>query len=163
MTIAAASCLVASVSLAQRVPCTTVLAELHRVERRGGLRGGDPGRIAKVLGTSPAWVEKCAAVYGRRMQSDLESQRRAEALERVWEEHEPEEVAREELVTEGDVVQAPAPYSDKARQRAFSMRRQDWEPYEHRPWGPNTGRQWSPYTVDRHRELPDDVPGIIRY
>ena len=54
--------------VAQRIPCTDVLRELHRVERYGALHGGDAGRIGKSLGTSADWVERCAEVYGRRLQ-----------------------------------------------------------------------------------------------
>ncbi len=156
-------CLVAEVSFAQRIPCGTVLRELHRVEVRGSTDGGDPGRIAKSLGTTSAWVEKCAAVYGRRLKTDLGARSRREAQERVWEEREPEEVAREERLTEGDVVVDPAPYRDKVRQRGFSRSKEDWEPYQHRAWGPNTGKQWSPYLVDPYRAAPDDVGGVVRH
>ncbi len=146
--------LIAEVSLAQKIPCGTVLRELHRVERRGAIDGGDPGRIAKSLRTTAAWVEKCAAVYGRRLQTDLDARSRRELQERVWEEHESEEVGREERATEGDVVVDPVPYRDKARQRGFSRREEDWSPYQHRAWSPDYGDEWSPQVVDPHRAAP---------
>lgn len=150
-------------SLAQRVPCQTVLHELHRIERRQNGRPANARRVAEMLGTKDTWVEKCASMYGRRLEMDFASAERRENQERRWEESEPEEVGREERATKGDVVMAPAPYRDKARQRGFTLGEQDWEPYQQRAWEPNAGRQWQPYIVDPHRSEPDDVPGLKRY
>ena len=146
--------------LAQKVPCTTVLRELHRAERFGALRGGDPGRIAKTLGTSADWVERCADVYGRRLQARAGGQRRAQR-ELAWESDEYEEVAAEEIETDGDVVVDPPRYRDKVRQREFTRRDEDWEPYTQDAWKPNTGKKWAPDVIDPHRAMPSDVDGLI--
>lgn len=160
-----------SASFAQRVPCTEVLRKLSRVEGVG-IRGADDShQVAKSLGTTSSWVEKCASLYGRRLRSRPGSRSRREAEERYWEQNEPEEIAREDRETDGDVIVDPAPYRDKARQRGFSLSKnldsfEDpehlWSPYEHQPWSPNTGKRWSPYPIDRHRTIPDDVPGLLR-
>ncbi len=148
-------------TLGQRLPCTTVLRELHKVEQLGGLRGGDPGRIAKTLGTTTAWVERCASAFGRRLQSPGSSERRRLQQEPLWESSEPDELAREELDTESDVLVNAVPYRDKARARGFNRNADDWRPFELQGWEPST-RQWSPYLYDPQRTKNDPVPGLVR-
>jgi len=139
-----------------------VLHQLQRSEIYGNLRGAEPSRVAKVLGTSVAWVEKCAAVYGRRLQGKRVPSERREARERAWESGESEEVGREELETAGDVIVDPVPYKDKQRQRALVQREDDWQPVQRDDWKPNTGKRWSPFLVDPFRTKPDYVPGMVR-
>ncbi len=146
---------------AQRIPCTKVLSELHRVERAGALHGGDPGRIAKSLGTTTAWVEKCAHSYGRRLQWRPRATQRRLLQEPVWEAEEVGEVGEEERETEDDILVNPIPYKDKERARAAMRRKQAWSPYEHGPWEVKN-KVWSPYLVDPHRTHPNDAPGLIR-
>lgn len=148
--------------LAQRVPCPEVVRALSRGEVRGRPRTASAQEVAKALGTSSAWVERCAVAYGRRVdRGELSSQGR-EVHERNWESREPEEIGREEKETADDVVVDALPYKDKARQRAFSRGEEEWAPAEADAWKPNTGRQWSPYISDPHRTMPDDVEGVIR-
>lgn len=148
-------------ALAQKVPCSKVLRRLNTAELKGDVRGADPRRVAIALGTSEAWVERCAAVYGRRLRLDSDEVRHREDYDPKWESDEVDETSREELETSGDVAYDPNPYRDKARQRAFLRNRRDWVPFEHTPWEPNTGHEWSPYIDDPMRMLEDDGMGRV--
>lgn len=153
---AALAVLATGVAWGQRVPCTTVLRELHRAERDGEFRGADARVVAVDLGTTSAWVAKCAAVYGRRLRGTSESAENREFLDSAWESREPDETAQEERETAGEVAVDPAPYRDGARQRAFLRSRKEWAPYEHPGWQPDTGHEWSPYIDDPHRTMDGD-------
>ena len=146
---------------ARKIPCTKVLSELHRVERFGALHGGDPGRIAKSLGTTTAWVEKCASTFGRRLQYRPRATQRRLLQEPIWESAEEEELGEEERETEDDILVNPIPYRDKVRARNAARRKQDWRPYEHGAWEIKN-KAWSPYLTDPHRSSPDDAPGLVR-
>lgn len=148
--------LATGVAWGQRVPCATVLRELHRAERGGTGRGADARVIAVDLGTTPAWVSKCAAVYGRRLTGTHESAENREFLDSAWESREPDELAQEERETAGEVAVDPAPYRDSARQRAFLRSRKEWAPYEHPGWQPDTGQEWSPFIDDPLRTMDGD-------
>lgn len=147
--------------LANKVPCATVLRRLQQVERVGDVRGADPRRVALSLGTSVAWVERCATAHGRRLRVGREEIRNPEVFAPRWESDEPEETASEELATEGEVAFAPNPYKDKVRQREFLRNRKDWRPFEHTPWQPNTGHEWYPYVEDPLRTMEDDGMGRV--
>lgn len=142
---------------AGQVPCAAVLKQLHRTEGRGDYRGADARRVARSLDTSVAWVEECAAVYGRRLRPGRAPRVNREEVDSFWEENEPEERAIEELETQGEVAFDPAPYRDRARQRGFMRNDREWAPYEHPEWAPNTGYKWSPYIDDPMRTLDDDL------
>lgn len=164
--VATAILMVAGVALpasGQKVPCPSVVREMHRIELRNGNRAPTAELVAKSLGTSAAWVERCAETYGRRLQVDELASDRRERYERDWESNEAEEVGREERETADDVVVDVIPrYRDKRRQRGFRANEQDWLPEEHDPWEPNAGRQWSPYLYDPYRTEPDDLEGVVR-
>jgi len=112
--------------------------------------------VAVDLGTTPAWVTRCAAVYGRRLRGASESSENREFLDSVWESRESDETSREERETAGEVAVAPAPYRDGARRRAFLRSRNDWAPYEHPAWQPDTGHEWSPFIDDPLRTMEGD-------
>jgi hypothetical protein len=152
----ASTILVATTAWGQRIPCTTVLRELHRAELRGEIRGADARRVALDLGTSTVWVAKCAAVYGRRLRGASEASESREFQDSYWESEELDETAREERETAGEVAIAPAPYRDSARQRGFLRNEKEWAPQEHSPWEPDTGHEWSPFIDDPFRTLRGD-------
>jgi hypothetical protein len=79
-------------SVAGRVSCALVLKEIDRVTGRRGNYRPDAARIARRLGVEPAWVHRCAQVYGRRLDGAvrLGDEEREDQQER-WEEVEPEE------------------------------------------------------------------------
>lgn len=161
MSLAVTVCAVAASApvLANNVPCATVLRKLQQVERGGDTRGADPRRVAISLGTSVAWVERCATVHGRRLRLGPEERRSREVFDPRWESDEPEETAREELETEGDVAFRPNPYKDKVRQREFLRNEREWQPFEKQPWEPHTGYAWEPFVDDPLRMYRDDGMG----
>lgn len=80
------------------VSCVQVISRVnHAVGKEGG-RLPDMSLIARHLGTSPAWVEHCMRVYGRRpKRPGLEAAEAHEERLEEFEEAEPEESAPEDV------------------------------------------------------------------
>lgn len=75
-----------------RVDCSEVISATNRQVRM--LHGGaaDMDQVAKKLGTSVAWVERCMIIYGRRpKRPGYESPGSRQAEIEKWESEEPEE------------------------------------------------------------------------
>lgn len=87
---------------AGQVACAGVMREVNgRISREKG-RAADLSDIAKRLGTSVPWVERCMRTYGRRpKRPSLESAEGREAVLEDYEENEPEESAREDVEEPG--------------------------------------------------------------
>lgn len=152
--------LVCSTALAQRIPCATVLHEMNRLRSARSPYANDADHLARRIGTSPLWVEKCASTYGRRVRMDpIDSDERVRREER-WESEEATEIAREELATQGDELTPAKRERDRARQRSMNQRKQDWETVEHKPWEIDDGREWSPFLYDHQREPVVKIPGL---
>lgn len=145
---------------ARRIPCGDVLHEMNYLRSVGSNRATKAEYLARRLDTSPLWIEKCAAMYGRQLdQAPMDSDARLRQEER-WEAEEPEEVSREELEARGDGMARDLHNEDRTRQRQMNQSAQNWEPTEHRPWEPNLGHIWSPYLYDLQREPRVKVPGL---
>jgi hypothetical protein len=81
----------------RRVPCDRVISQ---IDREG--HGVDESLIARSLGTSVAWVERCMLAYGRRPRGQGgESAESKENLMESWEQNEPEERGAEEIEEPG--------------------------------------------------------------
>ena len=136
-----------------RPDCAVILRSLHDVTGHNGARIPDPVKVAKRLGVDAAWVERCAASYGRRLKRH-EEERPVDTdspLIETREEQEYEEVGREEKETAGDkyftVIEEDE--LDRKRLKNFDAdSRMEWEPFETHEWEPNTGREWEPFLLD---------------
>lgn len=134
-----------------RPHCSQVLRELHR---RHGSDGAipDAARIATRLGTDSAWVEKCAATYGRRVKAKVRrpTENDSPALTAKIEEKEFEETAREERNQQANIVQGDLDnYKDRDRIRQIDPDSSaEWEPYITHEWRPYVGHEWAPYLLD---------------
>lgn len=85
-----------------RVPCTQVMSKVHQHVRLTRGHAADISEIAKQLGTSVPWVERCMLAYGRR--AERPGQETAEAREErleSFEEDEPEEAGLEDIQEPG--------------------------------------------------------------
>src|SRR5262245_5736027 len=124
-----------------RPDCAKVIREMHRV--RGHKRAPDAVKIAEHLDTDSAWVESCAASYGRRIKSskvpqapdveaDLREKREVEEFE---------ELSREEKAGLGERYVTIIENDDTDRKNLKNSRMTDsvneWEPYETHQWEPN--------------------------
>jgi hypothetical protein len=85
-----------------RIPCDQVMSRINREIGAEHGRAADLSLVAKRMGTSVAWVERCLTSYGRRAKRPgLESaEGREERLEK-FEEDEPEETFPEDVVEPG--------------------------------------------------------------
>jgi hypothetical protein len=134
-----------------RPDCAEVLRALHH--RPGDDEGKpDAAKIASKLGTDSAWVEKCAAAYGRRVKhkEPRPSEDDSQSLTAKVEEKEFEETAREERDQQANIVQGDLDnYKDRDRIREIDPDSSaEWEPYITHEWEPDTGHQWEPYILD---------------
>lgn len=140
-----------------RPDCTQVLRQLHRVGGRDGAGTPDAARIAAKLGTDSAWVERCAATYGRRVKPrDRKPSEAGAGLTAKAESREYEEVAKEERDMQENYAQGdPDDYKDRDRLRGIDPDSSaEWEPYLTHQWEPYVTHEWSPYILD------DDDPGV---
>ena len=103
---------------AWRVPCDSVMSEVHRETRTAKEAHVDISKVAARLKTSIAWTEHCMRAYGLRTQRPgVESaEGREEELE-SFEEDEPEETAAEDTEEEG----AANPKLHPQRQRLLKI------------------------------------------
>ncbi|MFN8643155.1 MAG: hypothetical protein U0802_16410 [Candidatus Binatia bacterium] len=140
-----------------RPDCAAVLHQLHRTGGRDGAGTPDADRIAAKLGTDGAWVEHCAAAYGRRVKPHERKQtENDEGLTAKAESREYQEVAREERGEPENYAQGdPDNYKDRDRLRGIDPDSSaEWEPYLTHEWSPYVTHEWSPYILD------DDDPGV---
>jgi hypothetical protein len=144
-----------------RPDCAAVVRQLNKVSGRNGSETPDPARIASKLGVDPAWVERCALSYGRRVKRHhpkrADGERDEEGLTAKREEQEYEELAREERDQQANQVQ------EDLRSGVYATRRggaivpdssAEWEPYITHEWQPKTTHEWMPFIRD------DDDPGF---
>ena len=140
-----------------RPDCTEVLRQLHRAGGRDGAGTPDASRIATKLGTDSAWVERCAASYGRRVKPhEPKRGEGGEGLTAKAESREYEEVAREERGEPENYAQGdPDNYKDRDRMRGVDPDSSaEWEPYLTHEWSPYVTHEWTPFILD------DDDPGV---
>jgi hypothetical protein len=140
-----------------RPDCAQVLRQLHRVGGRDGAGTPASARIAAKLGTDSAWVERCAATYGRRVKPrDRKVTEGDEGLTAKAESREYEETAREEYHEDENYAQGdPDDYKDRDRQRGINPDSSaEWEPYLTHEWAPYVTHEWAPFLRD------DDDPGF---
>ncbi len=87
---------------AQRVSCDRVIS---RISHEEGIQHGnapDMSMVARRLGTTVTWVERCMLAYGRRpKRPGLESAESREQHLESFEDQEPEEVAPEDVAEPG--------------------------------------------------------------
>lgn len=77
---------------ARRVACDQVISAVNREVRLRRGEAADISQLAKRLGTSIPWVERCMLMYGRRPQRPgLEAAESKESEIEAFEEEEPEE------------------------------------------------------------------------
>lgn len=101
-------------SLAWRVPCDSVMSEVHKAVRTAKETHVDISRVAVHLNTSIAWAEHCMRAYGlRTKRPGVESSEGREEEMESFEEDEPEEAAPEDTEEEG----APNPKIHPERQK----------------------------------------------
>jgi hypothetical protein len=139
--------LAAAPAAAGRVPCTSVIGALDRLDDSDG-RAPEAESVARALGTDPAWVERCAQVYGRKVIAppageDFGREDRAER----WEEEEAEELSVEEKQARGDVYPGHAE-DEKRRPRKFGEDAHEWEPNLQKPWNLEMHEGWQPTLLD---------------
>jgi hypothetical protein len=85
-----------------RVPCDQVISRIHREVRVEHGRPADLSLVAKRMGTSVAWLERCLLSYGRRAKRPgLESAEAREERLEEFEEEEPEETFPEDVEEPG--------------------------------------------------------------
>jgi hypothetical protein len=114
-------------ALQRRIPCEQVVSQAdHDTAARRG-RAVDVGVVARQLGASATWVERCLRVYGRRAKrSDLESAEIRERRLESFEENEPEAIAPEEVEEEGAAAQlAPLQQQQPSGNQEPSQNRQE--------------------------------------
>lgn len=136
-----------------RPDCTEVLREFHH--HHGSDSGlPDAAKIASKLETDAAWVEKCAATYGRRVKAKdaKPTEDDSQGLTAKVEEKEFEETGREERDDETDTNVAQGDegtYKDRDRVREIDPDSSaEWEPYLTHEWEPKTSHEWEPYLLD---------------
>lgn len=93
-----------SITGVMRVPCDQVLAaDTQAIDSAGG-HSVDLTRMARRLGTSAGWVQRCLESYGRgAMRAGLGSAQGAERID-MFEDQEPEEVAPEDVDNKGSAT-----------------------------------------------------------
>jgi hypothetical protein len=98
----------------RRLPCDQVISRVdHDADVQRG-HAADVSRVAKELGTSVTWVERCMLAYGRRAKRPgVESAETTEQRLENFEEDEPEEVGPEDVEEE----RAPSRRKRAERQR----------------------------------------------
>lgn len=97
-----AAALVPGVARAGHVACADVIREVNHEMRLTGGGLPDISHIAKEIGSTPAWVERCLQVYGRRAKRpDRQAPENREAQVERYESEEPEESASEDLEEQG--------------------------------------------------------------
>lgn len=139
--------------LAHRIPCTDVLSELDHIVSQPGVTTPDPLKVARRLETEPSWVERCAALYGRRVKRDVPTHglTREEEEER-WESEEPEEQAPEDKEARGEnyFPQLENDAKDRRELKRFNAdSSNEWDIQEQKPWEPDTGKEWTPFLHDK--------------
>lgn len=91
---------------AGQVACADVVSQVNKSIRVSGGESPEIARIAKDLGTTPAWVEHCMRVYGRRARRPgVESMEGRESRLEQYESDDPEETAPEDVEEPGDEPQ----------------------------------------------------------
>jgi len=139
----------AEVAQARRPPCNEVVAEIDRVEEVGALEKADPVEVGGRLKTEPAWVERCAQVYGRRLVRKAPGQDHEDRSER-WESEEQEEIGIDERAAQGEIYPGDQP-EEKTRKK-LSGEEREWNPTLTHEWNPLMGHEWEPFLLD------DDLP-----
>jgi len=100
------ACFAPSPARAGQVACAEVISEVNRSIRVNGGVSPELSRVARDVGASPAWVEHCMRVYGRRARRPgLESTEGRESRLERFESDEPEETAPEDVEEAGDDVE----------------------------------------------------------
>lgn len=98
-----AGCWGASPARAAQIACADVISEVNRSIRLNGGTSPEISRLAKRLGSTPAWVEHCMRVYGRRARRPgLESTEGRESRLEQFESDEAEEIAPEDIEEPGE-------------------------------------------------------------
>ena len=141
--------------LAQGRPdCSAVLRKLNDAGGSNESRVPDAAKVARKLGVDAAWVERCAASYGRRVkarQPDVAHETDTEFAERR-EVEEFDELSHEEKETIGDTYFTSIENDLQERRRLKNARDEDtineWNPMETHEWEPNLGHEWRPYLHD---------------
>ncbi len=151
----------ASSAWAQRIPCTEVVHEMNRLSGTGQGRGSDADHLARRLNTSPLWVEKCAATYGRRLQHDSTDSDERLRRQEEWEAEESTEEGRDEIEARGERLDRSTHARDRSRARSLTADTEAWEPVEHAPWEPDVGHVWNPDLQDYRREPQVKIPGAV--
>ncbi len=138
--------------LARRIPCTEVLSELDHIVSQPGVASPDPIKVARRLDTEPAWVERCAALFGRRLKRNAPTHGLSpEDEEERWESEEPEEQAPEDKEARGEnyFPQLENDTKDRRNLKKFNGdSSNEWDITEHDPWQPDTGKEWTPFLRD---------------
>lgn len=110
--------------------------------------GADPIKLGRQLGVEPLWVQRCAETYGRRLARNAPGVGVSpEIVFERWESEEPEEIAREEIETEGDIVQQPLGDIDK-RPKSIPDSAHEWRPNIGNTWSPTMPPLWGPAIHD---------------
>jgi hypothetical protein len=144
-----------STALAQGRPdCSAVLRKLHDASGANESRVPDAAKVARKLGVDAAWVERCAASYGRRVKPrkpDATHDTDGEFAERR-EVEEYDELSEEEKETVGDTYYTSIDNDLQDRRKLKNSRNADtineWNPMETHEWDPNLGHEWRPYLHD---------------
>jgi len=142
-----------------RPDCAAVVRAMHKLKKRGGGRTLDSARIAIQLDTDSAWVERCAASYGRRIHAASRQEPDQDVLSARREAEEYEELAREEMEQFANRVQ------EDLRDGVYANRNKghgpnpdssaEWEPFITHEWRPYVTHEWTgPFIRD------DDDPGF---
>jgi hypothetical protein len=87
----------------RRVPCDQIISRVDHDPNVQKGNAADMSMVARTLGTSVTWVERCMVAYGRRVkrpgrESAETTERRLESLE----ENEPEEIGPEDVEEEAE-------------------------------------------------------------
>jgi hypothetical protein len=145
-------CFGAATAEARRVSCTDVLGQLDRMSDDADGKPPEAERVADLLQTDAAWVQRCANTYGRRVTMAAKNgEADAEGDEERLEGDEPEEIAPEEKKAAGDAYEGEV-QDEKRRARRFGEDAHEWQPAMQKPWAAQTGDQCQPTLLD------DDSP-----
>jgi hypothetical protein len=131
------------------MPCSEVIAAMDRTTAEAKrYEGGDPIKLGRQLGVEPLWVERCAETYGRRLVRKAPGVGTSpEVVFERWESEEPDEISREELEAEGDIVQQPLGDINK-RPKRISDAAHEWSPNIGNTWSPTMPPLWGPAIHD---------------
>ena len=104
-------------AFAGSLDCAQVIAHVDRVNGRRGGKIANARMLGARLGIEPAWIARCAAVYGRRVEGGAVSEGQQEELDKRLESGEIEQIAPEEIGEDGRLLSQPSRRAQRRRGR----------------------------------------------